>query len=96
MDIIAKVNVRRKVENKILANASITLNNELVVTGIQIVDGAKGIFVSMPQYRDNEGQYHDRVYSLTKEMRDKINNAVLEEFENQTNTNAADNGDDEY
>lgn len=98
MEISSRVTVKRKPEGKILANASITLDNEIVITGLQIVAGSKGLFVSMPQYRDSEGEYHDRFYALNKETREKINTSVLEEYQNQTshNDHTDNDSDNEY
>ncbi|MCL2076843.1 MAG: SpoVG family protein [Oscillospiraceae bacterium] len=89
-----RVSVKRKPENKTLANAALTIDGELVITGLQVVSGAKGVFVSMPQYRDSNGEYHDRVYVLTKKTKELISDLILTEYEKQKNNVATHDGSD--
>lgn len=65
----------------LLATASVTLGGCFAVRGIQIRDGKNGTFVSMPQRKDANGQYHDICFPTTAEMRQAIQTAVLGEYE---------------
>ena len=89
-----RINIKNQTLNKVLASVSITICGVLVITGLQIIDGAQGIFVSMPQYKDFEGKYRDRVYALSKETKEYISRTVLTEYEKQIGS--ADNGDSYY
>ena len=51
------------------------------ITGIRIVEGKLGLFVSMPQSKDNDGEYHDVAFPITKEAREEIQDAVLDAYE---------------
>lgn len=67
-----------KYENKnVKAFATITLDGALVVSGLTIMEGKKGLFVSMPNAKGKDGKYYDTVYPLSKSGRDYINNEVL-------------------
>lgn len=48
----------------------------ITIHGITIKKGQKGYFVNMPQYKKADG-YHDVIYATSKQMQEKIANAVL-------------------
>lgn len=60
--------------------ASITIDNALVVTGLSIIEGSNGLFVSMPSRKDKNGEYKDVVFPNSKENRDIINTAVINAY----------------
>ena len=72
-------------DSKMKAYATITLENEFVVTGLRVLDGVNGYFVSMPSRKNskpNDGStdykaYIDTAYPITKEFRTVIQTAVL-------------------
>lgn len=64
----------------VLAFASITIDNALVLTGIRLLNGKKGLFVSMPQNKGKDGKYYDIYFPVTVELRDTITKAVIDEF----------------
>lgn len=68
-------------ESTLKAFASITIDDAICITGIRIVEGKNGLFMSMPQSKDNEGEYHDVAFPITKEAREAIQDAVLDEYE---------------
>lgn len=63
------------------AMASVTLGEEFVVHGIRVIEGEKGLFVTMPQRKDGEGNYRDIAHPVTSDMRSLLAHAVLEEYE---------------
>ena len=70
-----------KKDSNLKAFASITLEDAVCITGIRIVEGKMGLFVSMPQSKDNDGEYHDIAFPITKEAREEIQDAVLDAYE---------------
>ena len=70
-----------KKDSTLKAFASITLDDAVCITGIRIVEGKMGLFVSMPQSKDNEGEYHDVAFPITKEAREEIQDAVLDAYD---------------
>jgi stage V sporulation protein G len=80
---ITKVNLRL-VENmnKVRAIASVTFDEEFVVNDIRLVEGDKGFFVAMPSRKLPDGSYKDVAHPIKTEMREKIQQAVLAEYEN--------------
>lgn len=61
--------------------ASITIDDEFVVTGLRILSGKKGLFVSMPSQEGRDGEYYDTCFPLNKETREYISNEVLAAYE---------------
>lgn len=65
------------------ASASITIGNSFMVNGLSIVQGQKGLFVSMPQRvseKDGQKKYIEVAHPINSEMRTAINNAVLNSY----------------
>lgn len=63
------------------AMVSVTLCDVFAITGIKIVDGSKGLFVSMPQMKNKKGEWHDIAYPITKEFRKVLSDSILNAFE---------------
>lgn len=80
---ITDVRVRKLNRNdgRKLAVASITLDNEFVVHDINVIDGDRGLFISMPSRRMPNGEYKDIAHPITAETRQKIQDAVLNAYE---------------
>lgn len=70
-----------KRNDTLMAFASVTLNSCIVITGIRIIDGRKGAFVSMPQTKGSDDKWYDVTFPLTGEAREDIQSAVLAEYE---------------
>ena len=65
--------------NGILANVSVTFGGVFVVTDLKIIEGKKGAFVSMPQYK-YKGEWKDSCFPITGEFREELSEAVLEAY----------------
>ena len=87
---ITEVKIRKYENNATKGFASITFDDALVVTGLTIVEGSAGLFVSMPQTKgkDKEGKerYFDIVFPTSKEGRQSITDAVLEAYNKEAGT----------
>ena len=79
---ITDVRIRKiSEEGKMKAVVSITFDDEFVVHDIKIIDGQNGLFVAMPSRKMGEGDFRDIAHPLVSEMRERIKNAILEEYE---------------
>ena len=65
-----------------VAYASINIDDKFAVNGIRVVNSEKGLFVAMPQTRDAKGEYRDICFPVTKELRQQLSDAVLNEYAN--------------
>ena len=64
-------------ENRIKAFVDVSINDALLIKGVRIVEGNKGLFVSMPVEQGRNEKWYERVRCLNKSIRDEIANAVL-------------------
>ena len=70
---------------KLRAFARILLNDQLLLTSLRIYEGTKGLFVSYPNDPMHKGEdYRQLYYPVTKELRDHIEQVVLEEWDQVT------------
>jgi stage V sporulation protein G len=63
-----------------LAFASVNIDDKFAINGIRVVSGENGLFVAMPQTRDNKGDYRDVCFPVTAELRKQIGDTVLSEY----------------
>lgn len=83
MDIkVSSISLLDREESKTRAIATLVVNDEFAIHGIRVIEGKNGEFVQMPQKRDNNGNYNDIIFPVTAELREQINNAVLERYKN--------------
>jgi len=75
----------REAVGKTRALARVVLGDQLQLTGLRIVDGANGLFVSYPNDPSYKGDdYRSLFYPVTKELRDHIETVVINEFNSLT------------
>jgi stage V sporulation protein G len=67
-----------------LAFANVGIADMVAVSGIRVVRGAKGNFVSMPQSRDKDGNYHEIANVTNDALKKEMNKAILAEFKTPT------------
>ncbi|WP_027415766.1 septation regulator SpoVG [Aneurinibacillus terranovensis] len=79
---VTDVRLRRvNTDGRMKAICSITIDNEFVVHDIRVIDGNNGMFVAMPSKRTPEGEFRDIAHPISSSTREKIQAAVLAEFE---------------
>lgn len=79
---ITDVRIRKVTdEGKMKAIVSITFDEEFVVHDIKIIDGQNGLFIAMPSHKVNEGDFRDIAHPILSETREKIKNAIFQEYE---------------
>ena len=80
--VITDVRLRKvSTEGRMKAIASITFDHEFVVHDIRVIDGNTGMFVAMPSKRTPDGEFRDIAHPITSSTRQKIQEAVLGEYE---------------
>ena len=72
--------------SKTVALATVTISDCLVLTGLRIVKGKKGMFVSMPKRKlsisdKNSKKKFDIFFPVTHDYSEKRNDTVLEDYE---------------
>ncbi len=66
--------------NKVVAIASIVIDDCFVIHDLRIVNGDKGLFVAMPSRKLPNGDFRDICHPINTEARNHIQQAVLDEF----------------
>ena len=80
---ITDVRIRRITEDaKMKAIVSVTFDNEFVVHDIKIIEGKSGLFIAMPSRKTPSGEFKDITHPINTETREKIQQAILGEYEN--------------
>lgn len=77
-------------EGKMKAVVSVTLDNMLVIHDIKIIEGVEKMFIAMPSRKNAEGEYKDIVHPITSQLRDTLQSAILEKYEEILNEQSAD------
>ena len=90
MKIKAKID-RMVNAGNVKAIASVSLDGMFVVKNLKVMDGKKGLFVSMPQetYSGKDGQkkYSNTFFALTNSAKLELQESVLQAYQQQINPN---------
>jgi stage V sporulation protein G len=78
---ITSVKVFPVEEDKLKAYVTITFDNCFVVRDVKVINGNNGLFVAMPARRHKDGSYKDIAHPLNNDTRDKLEKAILLEYE---------------
>ena len=68
-------------EGKAKAMLSLNFDGLFVVRGARLIDGAKGMFLSMPSRKDAEGEYKAICFPVNEDFRVKILEAAKAAYE---------------
>ena len=71
-------------DEKLKAFVSIVFDQSFVVTDIKIINGPKGLFVSMPSKKRKDGTFKDIAHPLNNQMRQYLEDKVLSVYRQQT------------
>jgi stage V sporulation protein G len=68
-------------EGTLRATATVNINDAFAIRGIKLMEGSKGLFVSMPSYKAGNGEYKDICFPCTAEARKEFDKAVVGAYE---------------
>ncbi|MDD3087132.1 MAG: SpoVG family protein [Candidatus Omnitrophica bacterium] len=54
---------------------------DFIVKGLKIIQGQKGLFLSMPQDKAKDGKWYNAFYPVTKEARQALTDIVLAAYQ---------------
>ena len=88
---ITDIKIRRTYqENRLRALVSITIDGELAVHDIKVIEGPDRLFVAMPSRRDDSGIFRDIAHPITSGARRQMETAILEVYQEHLRTLNAD------
>ncbi|MDD5120260.1 MAG: SpoVG family protein [Candidatus Omnitrophica bacterium] len=67
-------------DSKLKAFADVSFSG-ILIKGFSVVNGEKGLFVSMPRHQGKDGKWYDTVYPESKELKLQLSEAVLEAYQ---------------
>jgi stage V sporulation protein G len=65
---------------KLKAYATIVFDNAFIIRDLKVIEGIKGLFVSMPSRKRKDGTFRDVVHPLNPETRSMIEDRVVHEY----------------
>ena len=63
------------------AFCDVAIAETFLVKGIKVIEGKKGLFVSMPRQQGKDGNWYDTVLPLSKEARQQLSDTVLAAYQ---------------
>lgn len=66
--------------SKTKAFVDLELDGILVIKGLTLVDGKKGLFLVFPSTMGKDGKYYNSVYSLDKEWTELLQGACIKKY----------------
>jgi stage V sporulation protein G len=77
---VTEVKLTLRNEERLKGFANITFDNAFVIRGLKIINGAKGLFISMPSKRRSDGSFQDIAHPINPETRKMIEDIVLDAY----------------
>uniref|UniRef100_UPI002A4E18D0 septation regulator SpoVG n=1 Tax=Candidatus Soleaferrea massiliensis TaxID=1470354 RepID=UPI002A4E18D0 len=75
---ITDIKIRRIYQDKKLkALVSITIDDQLAVHDIKVVQGPERVFIAMPSRREENGRFRDVVHPINVETRNMLEELIL-------------------
>ncbi len=65
---------------RLKAYATVVFDNCFIIRDLKIIEGNKGLFVSMPSRKRKDGTFRDIVHPLNSETRQIIEQRIINEF----------------
>lgn len=78
---ITDIRIRKTYEDSHLkALVSVTVDGDLAVHDIKVIEGPERLFVAMPSRKDESGAFRDIAHPITPEARRTLEDAILERY----------------
>ncbi len=68
-------------EGSLKAFCDLAVGNLFLIRGLRVVDGKKGLFVSMPRQQGKDSRWYDTVKPLSDEAKAEAERVVLEAYQ---------------
>ena len=79
---IEVVDVRKLMgDGQLKALADLKIAGVVIVKGFSIIQGKKGVFVSMPRKASKDGRWFDILTPLNEKVKEEIESKILEAYE---------------
>ena len=76
------VDIRKSTgEGKLRAFADVKVAESLIIKGFTVMEGAKGVFASLPRKANKGGQWFDTVIPVNEQIKQELQDLVLEAYD---------------
>lgn len=66
--------------SKTKAFIELCLDETLIIKGMTLVEGSKGLFLSFPSTKGKDGKYYNSIYSMDKEFTGLLEEACIKKY----------------
>ena len=84
--VMAELTVQRLIrfdgESSLKAFCDLQVGDLFVIKGLRVVNGRKGVFVSMPRQQGKDTKWYDMVETVSPEVKQEVDRLVLSAYEN--------------
>ena len=87
--IFSQVRVTLMEKDSLRGLATVKAHDSLFLTGLRVVEGKNGLFVSMPNRKTQAGEYQDIYFPASKAVRDELQALVLDAYKKEVAMAAA-------
>lgn len=78
---ITQVRIKKvDLEGKLKAIVSVTLDDEIVIHDVKLIEGVKGLFIAMPSRKLGEGDFRDIIHPVSSDVRKKFEDAIIPRY----------------
>jgi stage V sporulation protein G len=81
-----RINIVEK--DSLRAMATVKVLDAMYLTGIRVIEGKNGLFISMPSKKSPAGEYQDIYFPASKAMRDELQALILSAYKQEVALNA--------
>ena len=79
---ITDIRIRKTYHDaRLKALVSVTIDGDLAVHDIKIIQGPERLFVAMPSRRDENGTFRDIAHPITSAARQELEEAILRQYD---------------
>lgn len=72
------------------------LDDTLIIKGLSLVEGKKGLFISYPSKKGKDDKYYNSVYSLDKEWSKKLEDTCIKKYKELKKADDTTGGGDDF
>ncbi len=78
---ITDIRIRKTYDSgRLRALVSLTLDGDIAIHDIKVIDGPERLFVAMPSRRDEQGIFRDICHPITADARKELETNILEAY----------------
>ena len=71
--------------------ATVVIDDAIAIHDIRILEGENGLYIGMPRRKLVTGEFKDVAHPISQEVRTKLENAIIEEYNNTEDVTTVDN-----